>query len=45
MLYPSNVNIREVKRPVGAVDGKLITVEHDMEMLGYSDSKNCLDVC
>ena len=35
VLYPSNVNVTEVKRPVGAVDGKLITVEHDMEMLGY----------
>jgi serine/threonine protein kinase len=33
--YPSNINITEVKRPEGVLDGELITTEHDMKMLGY----------
>jgi serine/threonine protein kinase len=33
--YPSNINITEVKRPEGVLDGELITAEHDMKMLGY----------
>ena len=33
--YPSNINITGVEQPKGVFDGQLITVEHDLEMLGY----------
>ena len=33
--YPSNINITEVMRPKGVVDGELMTAEHDMKMLDY----------
>jgi serine/threonine protein kinase len=33
--YPSNINITEMRRPEGVLDGELITAEHDMMMLHY----------
>ena len=33
--YPMNVNNRDIKRPDGAVDGRLILAEHDIEMMDF----------
>jgi len=42
--YPSNINITEVRRPEGVLDGELIIAEHDMKMLGYTlDTSTAID--
>ncbi|KAG2064387.1 hypothetical protein BDR04DRAFT_1035400 [Suillus decipiens] len=35
IYYPILVNRRDVRRPVGALDGEKIVPQHDLDMLGY----------